>query len=811
MNKNIHTLYAARYRDNKEHGFGKEAEICIGLREKNERLAAACHPATLLKIDDGFRLIGIDTRDDTDNFLVARGRDIYWWASIHDNTPTLYPERYICTLSEEPETTIKSGNFMVVFTSRGCEYLHFDGTEYVHLRIDDALPTLIITAGESYDITEQIGQTSFKMGYESWTRPLGSDDTETIRKRMVKAIGAIESFARASGRFIQPIVVRYAIRLFDGSMLWASAPVIIGSGVQGNAMTSAKTISSDGVFTGIEPMTISMKSYGIAITPIKGIAPQWKHLIRSVDIYYAEAKNVVNTEAIDYRCSSSTAGSTNPTFAARFITKSEAVVATELANAEEWKLMAQITDISGITEGNWHGEALAQCRDNIVEGINTLITYRRSNTEPVVDYNEFRKATTWAAVSAIPTCTTSDGNVAHLGGGSRRLVNRWSVSSMLSKKIEASEANVCTSVKINSADGERIIVSTENMPVSSLVLSPMIAVPFADATEISITIYNDGTVYSFTSPLSRSKSGEYSYCIADSLDGTEVSDTSSAFIIPAEVAPIEACSNTIVELNVGNPLTTLRSISIPGSVVAVAAARVPVSANIFGRYPLYAFADNGIFAVSTEKNAASPRKISELATTSADTISETDKGVFFIANDSLYLLRGSSAVYWTKHIGITAMAYCGVTDEIWGRKPDGTARIIQSSARHFDLPINVDFFCRQSASELYAVTSSNEVICLGRESSADVNVHYLSYPIIIGRRLSEIRWNLFGDNVDVQLTLYGENGESCHGHAINEITVKGTVNVPLHIPLLTHWFRTVRVEIEGTMSAGSSIYNVEII
>ena len=103
------------------------------------------------------------------------------------------------------------------------------------------------------------------------------------------------------------------------------------------------------------------------------------------------------------------------------------------------------------------------------------------------------------------------------------------------------------------------------------------------------------------------------------------------------------------------------------------------------------------------------------------------------------------------------------------------------------------------------------MICLGQESSADVNVHYLSYPIIVGRRLSEIRWNLFGDNVNLQLTLYGENGESCHGHIINEIVVKGAVNVPLHIPLLTHWFRTVRVEIEGTMSAGSSIYNVVII
>ena len=78
-------------------------------------------------------------------------------------------------------------------------------------------------------------------------------------------------------------------------------------------------------------------------------------------------------------------------------------------------------------------------------------------------------------------------------------------------------------------------------------------------------------------------------------------------------------------------------------------------------------------------------------------------------------------------------------------------------------------------------------------------------------RLSEIRWNLFGDNVNLRLTLYGENGESCHGHIINEIVVKGAVNVPLHIPLLTHWFRTVRVEIKGTMSAGSSIYNVVII
>ena len=811
MNKHLHTLYGARYRDNKEHGFGDEAEICINLREQNTRMAAVGNPVTSLKIDDGFQLIGIDSRGDTDNVLVAHGRDIYWWASIHDNIPVLHTDRYICTLTEEPERTIKSGNFMVVFTSKGCEYLHFNGNEYVHLKIDDALPTLIFTAGEISDINEQIGQTTFKQGYESWTRPLGSDDIESIRTKMAKALGAIEVNAKSSGRFIQPIVVRYAIRLFDGTMLWASAPVIIGTSIQGRAMTSAKVIINDSVFSGLEPITLSMQSYGIAITPIKGIAPEWKHLIRSVDILYAEAKNVINTKAIDYRCNSSSAGAASRTFAARFITKSESVVANELANANEWKLLTQITDIDGITEGNWHGEGLAHCRDIIVDGIDSLIAYKIGEDKPAVLSHDFKTATEWAAGSAISTCATSDGNVAHLGGGSRRLINRWSISSMLSKKIETVDANVCTSVRINSAEGERIIVSYENMPVSSLVLSPMIAVPFPDATEIKIDISADGTVHSFTSPLSRSNNGEYAYCIANSLDGTEVSDTSLAFVVPAEMAPIEACSNTIVELNAANPLTPLRNISIPGNVVAIAAARVPVSANIFGRYPLYAFADNGIFAVSTEKNAASPRKISGLATSSADTIAETDKGVFFIANDSLFLLKGSSAVYWTKHIGITAMAYCDITDEIWGKKADGTVRIIQSSARYFDLPINVEFFCRQQAPRQYAVTSSNEMICLGQESSADVNVHYLSYPIIVGRRLSEIRWNLFGDNVNLRLTLYGENGESCHGHIINEIVVKGAVNVPLHIPLLTHWFRTVRVEIKGTMSAGSSIYNVVII
>ena len=80
---------------------------------------------------------------------------------------------------------------MVVFTSKGCEYLHFNGNEYVHLKIDDALPTLIFTAGEISDINEQIGQTTFKQGYESWTRPLGSDDIESIRTKMAKALSAI--------------------------------------------------------------------------------------------------------------------------------------------------------------------------------------------------------------------------------------------------------------------------------------------------------------------------------------------------------------------------------------------------------------------------------------------------------------------------------------------------------------------------------------------------------------------------------------------------------------------------------------------
>ena len=72
-----------------------------------------------------------------------------------------------------------------------------------------------------------------------------------------------------------------------------------------------------------------------------------------------------------------------------------------------------------------------------------------------------------------------------------------------------------------------------------------------------------------------------------------------------------------------------------------------------------------------------------------------------------------------------------------------------------------------------------------------------------GRRLGGVLWNVVGDNMEISLSAYSENGRSCCGSLISTLKAAGTVGAPLVHRVIAPYSRTIRLEIKGTVKPGT--------
>ena len=77
-------------------------------------------------------------------------------------------------------------------------------------------------------------------------------------------------------------------------------------------------------------------------------------------------------------------------------------------------------------------------------------------------------------------------------------------------------------------------------------------------------------------------------------------------------------------------------------------------------------------------------------------------------------------------------------------------------------------------------------------------------------RAESVVWHLAGNNVTATLTVFGENGISCHGGTLSVLSVNGTVGAPLFHRLPGIPVRTLLLRLEGKLLSGTILESSEV-
>lgn len=302
-----------------------DGRAAVNVRECEQSLCVTGVPATVGSVAAGERLLTVLG----DQLVTCRGRTV-----LLDGTHAVEADSDIVGAHV-------IGRLVVVVCQQGLLYLLPDGVGgWQVMDPADAVPQLSIGATVS-TVSADIAAVDFVSPYTHWRAPLADADRDTLAGLLRTAWNALNADSRADGYRTAPVLVRWAVRLVDGSYLWMSDPVRVGDETLANADRIAATVnSSNDGFTGTQATTMTLNRYLLNVSIVRGIPAAWQPLVAGIDVLVTdEAQLLSSSRTLDYRCLTRTVGTREYVLEMGLSRRSAMAVTQQLA-ASRWTLVA---------------------------------------------------------------------------------------------------------------------------------------------------------------------------------------------------------------------------------------------------------------------------------------------------------------------------------------------------------------------------------------------------------------------------------------------------------------------------------------
>ena len=310
-----------------------EALLAQNVRERESSLQVTGQPAVAGSLAVGERLLLFADS----NRVTCRGRTVKV-----DGEP-------VVTVTGNIVGAHAIGVLIVIVTDVGLVYLREHEGAWGELNPADAVPQLTIGTDVA-TVSTSIDAYAFAEPYHQRQSPLADADCAALTARLRAAWSSLTADIHAEGRHLAPMLVRWAVRLRDGSYLWMSDPQRVGDVTLSNAdRIAANVVTSGGTFIGIEATSLRLTHYGLDIAVTRNIAAEWLPLVASIDVFATdEAQLLTAGRSLDYRCVTRTTGGREYVLEMGLTRRSAAAISRELA-ASPWHLVATAPAASQVT------------------------------------------------------------------------------------------------------------------------------------------------------------------------------------------------------------------------------------------------------------------------------------------------------------------------------------------------------------------------------------------------------------------------------------------------------------------------------
>ena len=260
----------------------------------------------------------------------------------------------------------------------------------------------------------------------------------------------------------------------------------------------------------------------------------------------------------------------------------------------------------------------------------------------------------------------------------------------------------------------------------------------------------------------------------------------------------------------GNPLVeTHRRSVLAAELLAMAVVTKQLYSGGFGRYPVYVFTDDGIFAIPQRANGTlgEARLVDRTVIAAAVPPVEAGGDIWLLSRHGhMCRLRGASLTVAYRDMDCRAMAWCNAHNELWVLPSTGSPVVVLPSGAMSGRSV--------AATQLYsdarhalAVTAGGIVLDLEQEQPGVMDVEWHSHPLalhpLMERPIKRVVWHVDSDDANLTLSVNGQWGIMAQDREVSRIVVNGAVNQPLASPTITVPARTMTLHMSGTASSGT--------
>ena len=263
--------------------------ISMDMIPEDGSLKPVVPPKPVMVVPSNYKLLYVHEGNGYKNYIVRSSSDIF---ALPEGYASEEGEDYrIMSLSSS--VTLHQinaiGNTLVILSSEGMHYLLYKDSSYVYL--GDEIPELAISFGLQ---GEMIRTDEFSISFDSisegniWNEFSDSNKTKITSQVLAKVNKFIADNSTHAGKFIYPFLVRYAYRLYDGTLTKHSAPVLMVCSSDLAPQVFFEHITGKNSYTSASLRVVGMchsLDYAVVSSSELSELKKWSDIVSSVDIF----------------------------------------------------------------------------------------------------------------------------------------------------------------------------------------------------------------------------------------------------------------------------------------------------------------------------------------------------------------------------------------------------------------------------------------------------------------------------------------------------------------------------------------------
>ena len=294
----------------------------LNLINEDEQLKPVFQPSELAELPSGYKVVYIhDTNTFTHYILLNTSTNKLYWidesiitdaavkpvssATIETELAQTSPSRELYSFGSTEIYNVNGiGNTLIVLTANGMHYLLWKGDTEGYLYLGTHLPELPISFGLQGEMqrTDEFTLEFDNLSWETKTKDGGgsyesyNEFTDENKKKITSQVLAkvnkfIADRSTNKGKFIYPFLVRYAYRLYDGSLTMHSAPVLMVCSTSCAPIVMWRHLYGNKGLNRADVRVVGMLhslDYAVINQSELDLLKNWSDIVKSVDIFVSK-------------------------------------------------------------------------------------------------------------------------------------------------------------------------------------------------------------------------------------------------------------------------------------------------------------------------------------------------------------------------------------------------------------------------------------------------------------------------------------------------------------------------------------------